>query len=130
MATSGTTELAQVLQRLNSQGNFSTSILTDSHGLALAAAHVPGIDPEKQAAIVALVQKSANQAGHQLGLALTEEISLYTTDGQRLISRTFSAGQYELIISVTVPAQQKSYRRLTNRAISDIRRIWATYWGE
>lgn len=128
MTSSGTTELMNVLQHLNREGNFSTSILTDSQGLSIASAHAQGLDPEKQAAIVAVVQKSANQAGRQLGMPITSEISLHTTDGQRLISRAFQAGKYELILSITVPAHQKTYRRLTNRAIADIRRIWARHW--
>jgi predicted regulator of Ras-like GTPase activity (Roadblock/LC7/MglB family) len=128
MTSSGTTELIRVLQRLNQDGNFFTSILTDSQGLSIASAHAQGLDPEKQAAIVAVVQKSANQAGKQLGMPVTDEIALQTTDGQRLISRAFQAGKYDLILSITVPPHQKSYRRLTNRAISDIRRIWARHW--
>ena len=38
-----------------------------------------------QAAVVALIQKTAAQVSSQLGMAQTDEISLYDTDGQRLV---------------------------------------------
>ena len=120
----GSTELANLLTVMNEQGGFPVAILTDRHGFPIASAAGPGQDPETQAAVVALVQKTAVQVRDQLGMAQTDEISLFAADGQRLVCRPFSANSHDLILAVVVPDKQKSYRRLTTQTVNAIRRAW------
>lgn len=120
----GSTELARLLAEMNQQGGFSIAVLTDRHGLPIASAAAPGQNPDIQSAVVAMVQKAAAQASDQLGLAQTDEISLYDTKGQRLVCRPLSINGHDMILAVLVPDRNKSYRRLTNQAVSAIRQMW------
>lgn len=121
---SGSTELAQILARMNEQGGFPIAIVTDRHGFPIAAAAAAGQNPETQSAVVALVQKTALQVQNQLGMARTDEISLFDTAGRRLVCRPFNANGHEMILAVLVPDKHQSYRRLTNTAVNAIRRQW------
>lgn len=121
---SGSTELAQVLAAMNEQGGFPIAVLTDRHGFPIASAAVSGEDPDTQSAVVALVQKTATQVSQQLGMAQTDEISLYDTNGRRLVCRPFNANNHDMILAVVVPDKTQSYRRLTNIAVNAIRRQW------
>lgn len=121
---SGSTELARLLAEMNKAGEFPIAVLTDRHGFPIASAAAPGQDPETQSAVVALVQKTAAQVRDQLGMAQTDEISLYDTNGQRLVCRPISVNGHDLILAVLVPHKTASYRRLTNQAVSAIRRAW------
>ncbi len=121
---SGSTELAHLLAKMNEEGGFPIAILTDRHGFPIASAAGPEGDPDTQAAVVALVQKTAVQVRDQLRMAQTDEISLSAADGQRLVCRPFSVNGYDLILAVLVPGRQKSYRRLTSQAVTAIRRSW------
>ena len=123
-SNSGSIELARVLQDMNQQGDFPIAIITDRQGFPIASAAAPEQDPETQSAVVALVQKTATQASHQLGMASTDEISLYDTRGRRLVCRPFTVNNYELILAVVIPDKQQSYRRLTNKAVREIRQRW------
>jgi predicted regulator of Ras-like GTPase activity (Roadblock/LC7/MglB family) len=121
---SGSAELAQLLTTMNKQGGFPIAILTDQHGFPLASAADPDQDPEIQSAVVALVQKTAAQVQNQLGMAPTDEISLFDTEGRRLVCRPFSANGHNLILAVVIPDKHQSYRRLTNTAVKAIRQQW------
>lgn len=125
---SGSQALNQLLSKLNQEGGFSISVLTDGHGLSLAFATSPGIDADVQAAVVAQVQKTVLQAGRQLGMMQADEIVLNDVDGQRLVCRPFSVNDHDLILALTVPSRTQTYRQATNKAIKDIRQIWAAYW--
>lgn len=116
--------LADLLRTLNEDGGFSISVLSDQQGFPLASATEPGQDPDLQAAVVALIQKSAVQATNQLGMAETDEISLYSAGGRRLVCRLFTANEHRLILAVQIPDKTQSYRRLTNRAIAAIQKNW------
>jgi predicted regulator of Ras-like GTPase activity (Roadblock/LC7/MglB family) len=109
---------------MNEQGGFPISVLTDRHGFSIAAAAAPNQDPEIQSAVVALVQKTAAQVRDQLGMAQTDEISLFDTEGRRLVCRPFSANGHEMILAVLVSDKHQSYRRLTNKTVNAIRRQW------
>lgn len=120
----GSAELAKLLAEMNEQGRFPIAIITDRHGFPIASAAASGQDPEIQSAVVALVQKTAKQVQNQLGMAQTDEISMFDTEGRRLVCRLFSANGHDLILAVLVPDKQQSYRRLTNVAVNAIRRQW------
>ena len=121
---SGSTELARVLAEMNNKGSFPIAVITDRHGFPIASAAGPDQDPNIQSAVVALVQKTAIQASNQLGMSQTDEISLYDTEGRRLVCRPFSANGHNLILAVLVPDKKQSYRRLTNEAVNSIRQQW------
>lgn len=120
----GSTELTKVLADMNAKGGFPIAVVTDRHGFPIASAAAPGQDPDIQSAVVALVQKTAIQASHQLGMAQADEVSLYDTEGRRLVCRPFDANGHNLILAVLVPDKSQSYRRLTNQAVNAVRRQW------
>lgn len=121
---SGSTELSRVLGEMNEKGDFPISVLTDRHGFPIASAASPGQNPETQSAVVAMVQKTASQVRDQLGMAQTDEISMYDTEGRRLVCRPFNANGHDMILAVVIPDKKQSYRRLTNQAVRDIRKVW------
>lgn len=121
---SGSTELARLLIDMNEQGGFPIAVITDRQGFPIAFAADPGQDPETKSAVVALVQKTAAQVRDQLGMAQTDELSMFDTNGQRLVCRPFSANGHNMILAVLVPDKHQSYRRLTNKTVNAIRRIW------
>jgi len=125
---SGSAQLNSLLLNINSEGGFPISVLTDFQGLAIAWAASNGMDPERQSAVVAFVQRAAAQVSKQLGMAEADEISFYDTNGQHLVCRPFQVDTYGLILAVVVPDRGHSYRRATNRAVGEIRRIWKTFW--
>lgn len=124
LPTSGSTQLARLLASMNNEGGFPIAVLTDRQGFPIASAAAPDQDPETQSAVVALVQKTAAQVQQQLGLAQTDEISLYDTNGRRLVCRPLNANGHEMILAVLVPDKRQSYRRLTNKTVKAIRQQW------
>ncbi len=63
------------------------------------------------------------QARTQMGLAQVDEVSIVDNDKIRLTCRYFVADGEEFILAI-VALPYQSYRRLTNRAIREIRRFW------
>jgi len=125
---SGSAKLNHILSDMNEESGFPISILTDGQGLAIAAAARNGMDTERQSAVVAFVQKTVNQVAKQLGMATTDEFSLYDENGQHLVCRPFSISDHELILAVVVPDKQTRYRRSTNTAINHITQTWKEFW--
>lgn len=115
---------SKILSDMNEEGDFLVSVLTDMEGFPIASAAQNDHDTEKQAAVVALVQRTANNVHEQLGLGMTDEITLFDTQGQRLVCRLFNANQYDMILAVLVKDKSQTYRRLTNVAIQSIRKNW------
>lgn len=122
---SSSTGLAKLLSEMNEAGGFPIAVLTDRHGFPIASSVAgPGQDPDTKSAVVALVQKTATQVRNQLGMAETDEISLFDTEGRRLVCRPFSVNGHDLILAILVPDKNQSYRRLTNTTVNAIRRQW------
>ena len=122
--TTGSTEIARLLEEMNQKGGYPISVLTDRQGFPIASAANSDQDPDTQSAVVALVQKTASQVSNQLGMAQTDEISLYDAKGRRLVCRPFNANNHEMILAVIIPDKSQSYRRLTNQAVNAIKRQW------
>jgi predicted regulator of Ras-like GTPase activity (Roadblock/LC7/MglB family) len=122
--STGTAEIGRLLARLNQEGGFDLSVLTDREGLPIASAAEPGQDPEVHAAVVALVQKTAIQVRNYIGFASTSEIMINDVRGRRLICRPFDIKDHEFILAVLIPDKTKSYRRLTNNAVNGIQKFW------
>jgi len=125
---SGSAQLTSLLSQINSEGEFPISVLTDHQGLSIAWAASNGMDPERQSAVVAFIQRAAVQVSKQLGMAETDEISFFDTNGQHLVCRPFQVDDLGLILAVIVPDRGHRYRRATNRAVREICRIWKTFW--
>ncbi len=121
---SGSAELANLLTKMNEEGGFPVSVLTNRQGFSIASAVAPDQDPEKHSAVVALVQKTALQVREQLEMAKTDEISVFDTDGQRLVCRPVDTNGHNLILAVIIPDRHTYYRRLTNKTVTAIRRLW------
>ena len=51
--------------------------------------------------------------------------ALRDTQGNRVISRYFNVGNDPLLLAVNVPPR-RAYRKLTNKAVQEIQRIWET----
>ena len=118
----GSEQLSNILADMNRQGNFLISVLTDLQGLPLASASTNGENPEMQAAVVALIQKTAMQTS-KVNMAETDEVSVFDRQGRRLVCRPFEVSDRALVLAVMTPRDQ-SYRRLTRQAIAAIRQVW------
>lgn len=121
---SGSGELSKILADMNQEGGYLISVLTDREGFPIASAAVEDQDPEMQAAVVALIQKTANQAQSQLGMSSTDEITIYDKQGKRLVCRPMNIKGREMILAVLIPNRNQSYRRLTNQAVAEICKCW------
>ncbi len=124
----GINQLNDLLAGLNAEQGFPISVLTDEQGLAVAWAAVPGMDSERQAAVVAFIQNAASQVALQLGMAETDEISLTDANRQHLVCRPFDVDGRRFILAVMIPGREKSYRRATSLVIQEVRRIWKSFW--
>ena len=114
--------LVRILEEMNEQGQFGTSVLVSADGLPLASV-TSHFEAETTAAMVALVKNVAHRARAYIGLQQVDEVSIVDDDKMRLVCRPFTVGDEELVLTVVAPPY-RTYRRLTNRAIREIKRIW------
>lgn len=121
----GSEQLSSILTDMNERGGFLVSVLTDLEGLPIASATaVDGENAEMQAAVVALIRKSALQTS-KVNMDETDEISVFDRQGRRLVCRPFHVSDRSLVLATMVP-RDRSYRRLTHNAISAIQQVWTT----
>lgn len=125
---SGTEVLTKILTEMNAKSGFPISVLTDKDGLPIAWASTSGDNPERQSAVVAYVQRTALQVSKQLEMTEVEEVSYACANGQHFICRPFQIDDNGFILAVTFNARDKSYRRATNVAITEIKNMWKQYW--
>ncbi len=118
----------KVLADMNQAGGFAVSVLADLQGLTIASAAAQGQRTEAQAAAVAMVQMTVAQAREQLGMASTDEITLFDAEGRRLVCRIFGADNRRMILAVVIPHRHLSYRRLTNAAVRALAQILQELW--
>jgi predicted regulator of Ras-like GTPase activity (Roadblock/LC7/MglB family) len=114
--------LAGILRRMNKEGHFKASVLVGADGLPLSSESSP-FDVETMAAMMALVRSTIERARESMGLDEVDEVSVVQADKMRLVCRYFLAGGDELVLAVVAPPYQ-TYRRLTNRALTQIKRVW------
>lgn len=120
-APAKSTSLEEILCRMNEVEGFRVSMLTSTEGLPIAA--VPAnYDSDFAAAIVALIQRTSNDARSQLGMADVDEVTIRACDGIRLVCRHIVAGRDRLILAVMVPPDCP-YRRVTSQAVKEIREL-------
>ncbi len=118
------TKLSELLNEMNLEGNFQLAVLADRDGFPIASVATAEQDPDRQSAVVALVQRPVMQAQSQLGMATPDEFSLFDAQGLRLVCRPFSAGGQIMTLAVIVPDKTRPYRRATTRAIRAIQQLW------
>ena len=109
-----------ILREMNEDGRFKASVLVSAEGLPISSAFSP-FDAEMLAAMVTLVRSTVEQARENIGLDEVDEVSVVQADKMRLVCRYFFVGGEELILAVVAPPHQ-TYRRLTNRALSRIKK--------
>lgn len=114
--------LVHILEEMNEQGQFETAVLISADGLPLASV-ASRFEAETMAAMVALVRNVVRRAQTRIGLRQADEVSIVDSDKARLICRPFTVGSEELMLTVVAPPN-RTYRRLTNRAIREIKRVW------
>lgn len=115
------TSLQEILYEMNEAGRFQVSVLTSTEGLPIAT--VPAsYESDLTAAMVALIQRVSNDAQSQLGMAEVDEVTIRDRDRFRLVCRYLVVGRERLILAAIVPAGYP-YRRATNRAVRQIRRL-------
>ena len=116
----------KILIDLNSQGQFTASVLVSEDGLPVASAPTPSpYDAETMAAMVAMVKDFILQTQERLGLAQVDEVSMVVGDRSRLVCRYFEAEQQPFVLAVFAPPNV-SYRRLTTHAVREIQSAWAS----
>ena len=122
--TAPTSVFEDILLRLNQEGEYTTTVLTSEDGLPIAAAPMPPrYDPDTLAAMVAMVRDFIQQTQERLGLDPVDEVSIVVGDRSRLICRYFCAAERSFVLAVVAPPDV-SYRRLTTRAIRDLKQAW------
>lgn len=115
----------ETLERVNAEGSFEVSMLASSDGLPIAT--VPSdYDTDVTAAMVALLRRVAQEMQDNVGLAQLDEVSVRASDKIRVVCRYFSVNDEDLILAVVVPSDRRYYRRLTNRAVREIKLVWHT----
>jgi predicted regulator of Ras-like GTPase activity (Roadblock/LC7/MglB family) len=113
-----------ILTQMNEVGNFAASVLASEEGLPVAAVPSPSpYDANTVAAMVTLVRDFIQQTQTRLNLARVDEVSIVVDDRSRLICRYFEADGDSFVLAVIAPPHQ-SYRRLTSRAVREIRAAW------
>jgi len=99
------------------EGDCRGAVVASIDGLPLAMAGRSG-GKELMAGVAPWLKEFAERAHLSL-----DEIVARDTQGNCFVSRYFTVGNDQLLLAVSVPPRQ-AYRRLTNRAIKEIKRIW------
>lgn len=113
------TALERTLRALVQGGQFRGVVVASIDGLPLAMAG-RSTDKELMAGVAAWLKEFVERTHVSL-----DEIVARDTQGNRLVSRYFSVGNDQLLLAVNVPPG-RAHRRLTNKAIKEIQRIWET----
>ena len=113
------TSLERTLRAMIREGQYRGAVVASIDGLPLAMAG-RGADKELMAGVAAWLKEVAERAHVSL-----DEIAVRDLRGNRLVTRYFNVGNDQLLLALSVPPGQ-AHRRLTNRAIKEIQRIWET----
>ena len=112
----------KTLSRMNQDGNFEASVLSLKDGLPLASSPL-SYEDQMTAAMVALLNDTANKLNRELRLPQVDEISIVGDGGTRLVCRYFAINGNDILLTVLAHPDQ-TYRRLTNQTIKEIKRLW------
>ena len=115
-------EIEKILKSLVNNGLFLSAVVASSDGLPIAM--VGKADTMMIAAVSAAVKDLAERA--QQGVT---EITTRNDKGQTIVTRYFSIDN-DLLLLVVEFSAKRTYRRLTSRAIREIKEIWSAPSGE
>jgi len=115
------TSLKEVLHTLDKAGEFKAVVLASADGLLIGTVSTD-YDSDVIAAIVAMLRMVSAETRQQLGMAEVDEITIRSRDRLRLVCRYIITAGENLILVVIAPFDQ-CYRRATNRAIRQIKRL-------
>ena len=107
----------KILRSLVRDGAFLSAIVASSDGLPVAMVG------KANALMIAAVAASMKDLAERALEGLTE-ISSRDDNGHQIVSRYFSVDGDLLLLAVELPTH-RAYRRLTNRAIKNIKDVWA-----
>ena len=114
--------LLDVLERINEEGEFFTSVIMDAEGLSLAevSSHY---DINAIAVIPTMLQLVIQRAESQRTFSKVDEVSFLDNDEKiKLVARYFYViGQ--LFVLVLLFPKGKAYRKLANKATKEIKLI-------
>lgn len=114
-------KLEKILLKMNKEGDFKASLISDIDGLSLASA-ASEFDDQRISAISGIVQEVSDKAERYIGFKKMDEVSMVDDDKFRLVCREFEAEGWHLILTVMVPPY-KTYRKLTNSALKEITNV-------
>lgn len=110
------TNIENILETLLSDGGFLCAVVAAKDGLPLAM--VGRADTELMAAVAASMRDLAERAHPALTEIITRD-----AQGGLIVIRYFAVDKDPLLLSISVPFK-RAHRRLTNRAIRQIKQIW------
>jgi len=110
----------KILYEMNTQGDFSSTVLASDDGLPIAAAPQPSpYDADTIAAMVTMVKGFIKDTQTRLKLAEVDEVAIMVGDRSRLVCRYFAAGDRAFVLT-TITQPHQTYRRLMTHAIREI----------
>jgi predicted regulator of Ras-like GTPase activity (Roadblock/LC7/MglB family) len=109
--------IEDILTALINNGSFDCAVVSSGDGLPVA---MVGQGNAPMLAAIASTIKDLAERAHQ-GIT---EISSRDKRGNQVVSRYFSIDKDPLLLTVKMPARH-TYRRLTSKAIREIRQVWA-----
>jgi predicted regulator of Ras-like GTPase activity (Roadblock/LC7/MglB family) len=118
-------DLNHLICEINSEGSFVHSILSDEQGFPIVSSFSDSQESENQAAVISIIQKLSNKISDQFQFSKTSEFIMHDVDGKSLVIKPFEVGDSKLILSVLIPNRHSPYRRITGKAIRQIKTIWA-----
>ena len=114
--------LLDVLERINAEGEFFTSVIMDAEGLSLAEVS-SNYDINTIIAIPTLLQMVIQRAESQQMFSKIDEVSFLDNDEKlRLVARYFYVIGQVFILVILLP-KEKTFRRLANKATGEIKLI-------
>ena len=111
------TALQRALRKMIQEGQFRAAVVASIDGLPLATAG-RSADKELMAGVAAWLKEYAERTHVSL-----DEIVARDSQGNCFVSRYFNVGDDPLLLAVKAPPGQP-HRRLTNKAIREIKRVW------
>ena len=108
----------EILEDMNKEGGFISSVLATEEGLPIAAAPDHTLD-NSLSALVALLQNASHDVLYQLEMNGLSEITIRDQDRYKFVCRRIKSADDRLLLAALVPPDVY-YRRVTNRAMKRI----------